>query len=245
MIKTPGTVPTLRDVARALGSESDARKYFASKRWPDGAHCPYCNHSRIYRLRDDKTYKCGNCAKRFSITVGTIFENSKLPIQTWVYAIAFLCEKKGRVGSTELAIRLGLSQKSAWYLLERLHDAARTLSFQKPLRSQKNYQKHNHSHEELSIGFKTEPRDLIKKPRKLPMPDAVEEVLQKLNHRRASFGGGHPSDASRFSLLFKPLFAQGFQISAADCYQWAREHGWDDDEASELEKVILTMRVNR
>jgi transposase-like protein len=214
-------------------------------RWPNGAHCPHCNHSRIYRLKDDKTYKCGNCKKCFSATVGTIFENSKLPIQTCVYAIALLCERGGRVGSTELANRLGLSQKSAWYLLEKLQNATLTLSFQKPLRSQRNYQRRNHSREELSVGFKTEPRDTKRKLPTNQLSETVEAVLQKLNKRKSAFGWGHPSDADMAETMFKPLITQGYKLNSSAIYKWAREHGWEDSEASELEDVVLTISVNR
>ena len=117
------------NVLRATRREEVALAYFTKARWQHGEFCPYCGHKRIYHLKDGRTHKCAECKACFSITVRTIFEGTKLPVQTWMLAIAYLCDERGRVGSTELATRLGVSQKSAWYMLQRLRHAAQTLSF--------------------------------------------------------------------------------------------------------------------
>jgi transposase-like protein len=133
MIRSETETSIYWNVLRALQEDGSALRYFTNIRWGYGEFCPYCDHEKIYHLADGKTHKCAACNRGFSITVGTIFEGTKLPLGTWILAIAYLCEHGGQVGSTELANRLGLSQKTAWYMLARLRRASLTLSFQKPL----------------------------------------------------------------------------------------------------------------
>ncbi len=125
------------NVLRALPQESHAVAYFTKVRWQHGEFCPYCKHDRIYHLNDRKTHKCAECKRTFSITVGTIFEGTKLPLQVWILAIAYLCENGGVVGGTELTKHFRITQKTAWHLLERLRQAALTISFQQPPPSEK------------------------------------------------------------------------------------------------------------
>jgi transposase-like protein len=103
-------------------------------RWKDGEFCPYCGDNRIYHFSDRKTFKCGACRQRFSIKVGTIFEDTKLPLRKWFAAIWMITNHPKGIASTTLAKDLKITQKTAWFVLHRLRHAARTNSFNAPLK---------------------------------------------------------------------------------------------------------------
>lgn len=101
--------------------------------WKNGEYCPYCGHDQIYHFSDKRSHKCAQCRQRFSIKVGTIFEDTKLPLRKWFMAIWMLTSHKKGIASTTLARDLKITQKSAWFMLHRLRHAARTRSFNRPL----------------------------------------------------------------------------------------------------------------
>ena len=103
--------------------------------WKNSENCPYCGNTEIYHFKDTRTYKCAakECRQRFSIKVGTIFEDTKLPLRKWFMAIWLITSHKKGVASTTLAKDLKITQKSAWFMLHRLRHAARTRSFSRPL----------------------------------------------------------------------------------------------------------------
>lgn len=101
-------------------------KHFEAIRWRNGEFCPYCNSDKVYHFSDQKTHKCGACRKRFSIKVGTTFEDSKIPLQKWFMAIWLITSHKKGIGSTQLAKDISVTQKTAWFMLHRLRHAAQT-----------------------------------------------------------------------------------------------------------------------
>lgn len=125
---------TLADLYRTFGDNKVALGHFKSIRWRDGEFCPHCGHDKVYALKRDGIYRCAQCKKNFSILVGTIFENSKLPLRVWFGAIWLLTNHPKGIASTTLARDLGITQKSAWFVLHRLRHAARTQSFNAPLK---------------------------------------------------------------------------------------------------------------
>ncbi len=126
---------TLVDLFDAIPDEDAAIAHFTSIRWRSGAFCPHCGGSKVYTFADRKTHKCAakGCAARFSIKVGTIFEDSKVPLRKWLAAIWLLTSHKKGVASTTLARDIGVTQKTAWFMLHRLREAATTKSFNAPL----------------------------------------------------------------------------------------------------------------
>ena len=100
--------------------EETCKKYYEFQRWGGNVACPHCGSIKVYRT--NRGFKCAEkvCAKKFSITVGTIFENSKIPLRTW-FAAMYLCttSKKG-ISSLQLAEQLGITQKTAWFVLSRI-----------------------------------------------------------------------------------------------------------------------------
>lgn len=108
------------------------KKYLAEMRWRDGIICPHCgNGDKIYTLKNN--YKCSECRKQFSVTKGTIFENSPIPLQKWFAAIWLITSHKKGISSLQLSRDIGITQKSAWFVLQRIRYAIRTRSFSVPL----------------------------------------------------------------------------------------------------------------
>lgn len=124
---------SLLELADAFPDEQSCIDHLRAIRWRDGEFCPYCGGTRIYSFSDRKTHKCGDCKARFSVKVGTIFHDSKLPLRKWFLAIWLVTSHKKGIASTQLAKDLKITQKTAWFVLHRLRHAARTRSFNAPL----------------------------------------------------------------------------------------------------------------
>ena len=124
---------SLIQLVTAIPDEQAAIEHFTAIRWKNGAFCPHCGSLKVYHFSDKRTHKCGDCRQRFSIKVGTIFEGTKIPLRKWLMAIWLITSHKKGVASTQLAKDLGITQKSAWFVMHRLREASRTKSFNAPL----------------------------------------------------------------------------------------------------------------
>lgn len=125
---------SLFDLMEAFPDEQACVDHLRAIRWRDGEFCPHCGANKIYHFSDKRTFKCGECRQRFSIKVGTIFEDTKLPLRKWFMAIWMITNHPKGIASTTLAKDLRITQKSAWFVLHRLRHAARTPSFNEPLK---------------------------------------------------------------------------------------------------------------
>jgi transposase-like protein len=125
---------SLFDLMEAFPDEQACIDHLRTIRWRDGEFCPYCGGNRIYHFSDRKTFKCGDCRERFSIKVGTIFHDTKLPLRKWFMAIWMISNHPKGIASTTLAKDLKVTQKTAWHVLHRIRHAARTKSFNAPLK---------------------------------------------------------------------------------------------------------------
>jgi transposase-like protein/IS1 family transposase len=124
---------SLSELAKAIPDEDAAVAHFTAIRWKQGAYCPYCGHDKILHFSDKRRHRCLQCGERFSIRIGTIFEESRLPMRTWLLAIWYITSHKKGIASTQLAKDLGVTQKTAWFMLHRLRHAARTQDFNRLL----------------------------------------------------------------------------------------------------------------
>ena len=124
---------SLMQMMEVFSDEQVCIDHLRAIRWKNGAYCPHCGGTKIYHFSDNRTHKCGDCRQRFSIKVGTIFEDTKLPLRKWFMAIWMVTSHTKGIASTQLAKDLKITQKSAWFMLHRLRHAARTKSFNKPL----------------------------------------------------------------------------------------------------------------
>jgi transposase-like protein len=123
----------LNDLLTAFPDEQTCLEHLKAIRWKNGAYCPYCGSLKVYAFSDKKNYKCGDCRKRFSVKVGSIFEDSKLPLRKWYIAIYLLSAHKKGISSLQLSRDLGVTQKTAWFVLHRLRHGSKTDAFKAPL----------------------------------------------------------------------------------------------------------------
>jgi transposase-like protein len=123
----------LNDIAKNFSDEDKAREFLEAQRWPKGAICPHCGvQGESYRLKakpESKhpvrpgVWKCGGCRKQFTVKVGTIFEDSHIPLATWLRAIHLLCASKKGMSARQLHRMLGVTYKSAWFMAHRIRYA--------------------------------------------------------------------------------------------------------------------------
>ncbi len=111
---------TLQQVIRYFSDEETCIKTVAEMRWPNGPECPACGHKEHYYLRSQRRWKCRECHKQFSVKVGTIFEDSPLGLDKWLCATWLLANCKNGISSCEAARDLGITQKSAWFMNQRI-----------------------------------------------------------------------------------------------------------------------------
>lgn len=107
--------------------------YLEKVRWPDQRYCPHCGSTKTYKFKSGKLFKCGDCRKQFTAKVGTIFTDSHIPLQKWFLAVYMLTSLKKGVSSIAIAKQLDVTQKSAWFMLQRIRYAMSYGTFDKPL----------------------------------------------------------------------------------------------------------------
>jgi transposase-like protein len=114
---------TLCDFQRQFCTDAVCVAYLEKQRWGENGVnrvCPHCGSLESYKYTNGKLYKCADCRKQFTVTVGTIFEGSHIPLQKWFYAAFLNTSLKKGISSIQLAKYLGITQKSAWFMLQRI-----------------------------------------------------------------------------------------------------------------------------
>lgn len=124
----------LIDLITTYNTEEKCSRYIAFKRWGENPVCPHCGQDeKVYKFSNGLYYKCGSCRKKFTVRVGTIFQDSKIPLTKWFAAIyLFSCRSKG-ISSLQLSKDLRITQKSAWHMLHRLRYGMAHPEYSKPL----------------------------------------------------------------------------------------------------------------
>lgn len=103
--------------------QESARIYFEARRWPSGATCPACGEAERIGTRKGGFYRCNACLLDFTVRTGTIFERSKVPLHKWLYAMYLLVTARKGISSVQLHAQIGVTQKTAWFMLQRLREA--------------------------------------------------------------------------------------------------------------------------
>jgi transposase-like protein len=111
---------TLQQAIRYFSDEQVCIDTVAALRWPNGVECPACEHKEHYYLKTQKRWKCKECGRQFSVKLGTIFEDSALSLDKWLCAMWLIANCKNGVSSYEVARDLGITQKSAWFMMHRI-----------------------------------------------------------------------------------------------------------------------------
>ena len=130
----------LVELIQRFSTEEEARAYLEGLRWPKGPVCPHCDSTEAYKLTPKPTskrparaglYKCKACRKQFTVTVGTIFEGSHIPLSKWLITIHLMCASKKGISAHQIHRMIGVTYKSAWFMCHRIRYAMT----QDPLRS--------------------------------------------------------------------------------------------------------------
>jgi transposase-like protein len=125
-MKTASKEPQLSSLLGFISrypDEETCRKFFEQIRFRDGEYCPHCGYTSIYRYKDGKRYRCAGCGQDFTIKTGTVFGESKIPLQKWFIAIYLLTTCKKGISSVQLAKQVGVTQKTAWFMDHRIRKA--------------------------------------------------------------------------------------------------------------------------
>ena len=114
-------------------TDDDCRGFLQSMRWPNGPICPRCGADRPYRInRRSRTknivtrlLKCRSCKRQFSATVGTVFQDSSIPLRKWFEAIYRMCNSESGINAHQLHRMLDIGYESAWFMCHRIREAMR------------------------------------------------------------------------------------------------------------------------
>ena len=138
--KTHRVGPNLIETARVFASEENCHTYLEAARWPNGVHCPRCDHDGVSKFTlkgkvrayadgttkaapDRFLYQCLKCKYQFAATTGTLFSDTHLPLNKWMLAVAIMCYAKKGVSAKQMERDMGVSYKTAWYLNHRIREA--------------------------------------------------------------------------------------------------------------------------
>jgi transposase-like protein len=106
-----------------FGSEAKCRAYLEGLRWPEGVRCPRCQSAKVFRIATRDQFDCDSCRYQFSVTAGTIFADSHLPLWKWFAAAYLIGEARKGMSANQLKRTLGTTYKTAWYLSHRIRAA--------------------------------------------------------------------------------------------------------------------------
>jgi transposase-like protein len=114
---------SLSKLAKMFPDAESARVYMESRRWPQGVACPDCQETKRITARKLGFYRCNACKVDFTVRTGTVFERSHVPLDKWILAMYLLMKARKGVSSVQLGNEIGVTQKTAWFILSRLRKA--------------------------------------------------------------------------------------------------------------------------
>ncbi|MGH9888933.1 MAG: IS1595 family transposase, partial [bacterium] len=126
-----GQPETLQEAVIYFSDADVALNFMVQVRWPNGVTCPRCDSDVVSFLRTRRIWKCVGCKKQFSVKVGTIFEDSPIALQKWLPCLWLIANCKNGISSYEVARALGVTQKTAGFMLHRVRLAMQSESFGK------------------------------------------------------------------------------------------------------------------
>lgn len=151
----------MSDLTDPIYHDADAaREHLEKIRWPNGPSCPHCGLAGKAYMLQGKSHrpglrKCSGCRKQFSVTVGTVFERSKVPLNKWILAAHLMASSEKGISAQRLHCIIGVTYKTAWFMLRRLREARKLT--ETPANS-------------VSIGIAGRPSGLLERPEELSSP---------------------------------------------------------------------------
>ncbi len=117
----------LCEIFERYGSDDKCREYLEALRWPEKVSCPKCGSQKISRVQVRHTFDCDSCRYQFSVTAGTIFHDTHLPLHKWFAVTYMLCESRKGMSANQIKRMMGISYKTSWYLCHRIRAAMATV----------------------------------------------------------------------------------------------------------------------
>ena len=125
---SPGGSSVASSIPLPCTDEGAAVEFMASQRWGDTPTCPHCEAMNVYRMVDAETrernrrylWRCRGCKRQFTVRIGTVFEESRIPLRHWCYAFWRACTSKRGVTALEIERQTGVSYKSALFMMDRI-----------------------------------------------------------------------------------------------------------------------------
>ena len=118
-------ISNLKELFAKFSDEAKCREFLIQQRWNGVPTCPKCGSTKAYKIENGKRFKCANnkCYSKFSVTIGTVFEASNIPLTTWFPALYIISAHKKGISSVQFAKDLGVTQKTAWFMNHRIREA--------------------------------------------------------------------------------------------------------------------------
>ena len=114
---------SMLELFKMFPDQEAARAYLEARLWPNGVKCPCCGLGERITVRKNGYYRCNQCKEDFTVRTGTIFERSHVQLHKWVYAMYLLVTARKGISSLQLSKEIGVTQKTAWFMLQRLREA--------------------------------------------------------------------------------------------------------------------------
>ena len=166
------------DLMRSYSTDEKCRALLEKLRWPGGPECPRCKGRTITRI-NGKTLLCSPCQYQFSVTAGTIFNDSHLPLEKWFVSVLLICEARKGISANELKRTVGISYKTAWYLCHRIRAAMGAAGAPRPGRDGK---RRRRAKKEIVRGI----ADTWHAPSAKHLPAYIGEIEFRSNRRKRS-----------------------------------------------------------
>jgi transposase-like protein len=216
------TFKNLADMQYAFPDENACVNHFRSLRWPeaDKIACPHCGVIGPHYTLADNTHKCRDCRRKFTVRNGTIFEDSKIPLRKWFIAIFLMTAHKKGISSCQLARDIGVTQKTAWFMLHRIRNASMTTEFKGPLTG-------TIEMDEAYVGGNPKFMHASKKPKLLGMAAAREKkIMVGMIQRDGELRLHHVGDTRKKTMrpLIEANIGRGSRVHTDDnrIYDWMR-----------------------